>query len=819
MLREPRRLVSAALAIVLGIAFVTTTLLLGAAMSDAVSRNAAGSVGDASVVVTRPQGPKAATISAETVDAARRLPGVTGGDAEISTMIWQRLAGRTAPTSAQSVPTLSELTRLAQGRLPNRSGEAAVSSALASARHTALGQRIEVAGEPDWRHTALTVVGVVEPGVDTTDMPRSPIVFTTADQLMTITGQPGFTELRLYGGDPDRVADAARTLPQVDRDHLMVRTGAAEIDHRVDELTQGTAVLTGLLLAFGLIALFVACLVIANTFAILLAQRTRHLALLRCVGATRRQVLRLVLIDSLLLGVVGSIIGVVVGIGLAWLAIRLGGSATNIPLDRVVLTPVALGLPLLTGLLATVLAALPPARAATKVAPLAALRPQPTQSTTGRPGRLRLGTGVALVVLGSAALVAGAALPALLLGIAGGMLSCVGVLVIGPLLVPAVARVVGILPARVAPVTGALAVDNSVRNPGRAAATANALLIGVMLITLMTVGAASGQRTVIDAIDRQYPTDVQVTTSTGQISAALVSAVAAAPMVEQAAVVDTARIPVSVQGGRRDTAVILGPADDAGAAVHDARLLAGLAPGVLLTAPDNALGITDGATVTLGTGASAVRLRALVTADGPQGIVTRQADLAPARGAIPAADQGSTIWATLRPGTEPSVALDELNAVVAPLGASADGPAAQRAQLQQMIDIVLWVVVGLLAVAVVIALVGVGNTLSLSVLERTQESGLLRALGLTRSQLRRMFGLEALLLAAVAVVLGVILGIGYGIAGTHALLGGDFTVRIEIPWGRLLLVAAVAVAAGWLAAVLPARRGSRVPPAAALATE
>lgn len=805
MLREPRRLLSAGLAIVLGIAFVTATLLLGDTLNAAVRRQAAESVGDASVVVSAVSGPNTGFLRPDAVDTIRRLPGVTGVDADVRTHVWQP-SSSPQPMMAMSVPAA----RSVEGRLPRGADEVAVNRTLVASQRVKIGDAIELATDPGQRGRSVRIVGVLVPR--DADVPDdAAAVFGEPAAVMAWAGIDGYTELRVRGGDPVATQRAVAALPGVRDARAIVRTGPEEVAARVKQLTQGTAALTGLLLGFGVIALVVAALVIANTFAVLVAQRTRQLALLRCVGATRGQLVGLLLRESLGLGIVGSLAGLAAGFGLAAAGARLLGSASRIPLGSVAVTASSLLVPAAVGVVVTVLAGLVPARRATRVAPLAALRPQDAVAPTRTAGRVRLVAGLVATTAGVALLAWTVAAHSLPIGLAGGAVSFVGVLVVAPWLVPATARLVGTPVSRWSPVTGRLAVDNVRRNPGRAAATAGALLIGVTLITTMVVGAATGQRSVDAALDREFPTDAQVV---GPMTPQLVDAVRGAPSVTHTSRVDAVSTRLQTGSTTREVSVLaVDPRAVDG--LRDRGLWTGLADGTVLSSPGR--GMVDGEMVVVGEGAHTLRLRALVRPDGPKAVVMTAADLvrlAPAPETVT-----GMLWVTFAPGADPAVTMASLNDRVAPLGGQADGAAAERAQLQQMVDLVLWVVVALLAVAVLIALVGVGNTLGLAVLERTRESGLLRALGLTRGQLRASFGLEAIVLAAVAAVLGLGLGIAYGIAGAYALLGNDLTVQVAVPWARLALVAAVCLAAGWLASVVPAAHGSRVSPTVALATE
>lgn len=796
MRTEPRRLVPAAISIVLGVAFLTMALVVGASFDATLSHAARTSVGDASVVVTR--GDRGPEIPLTTPDAVRRLPGVAAVGTEVDGVLQQELPGRTGVLLAHTVPALGGTTTLVAGRLPAASGEVAVNQVAADTRNITPGQQVRLMTHDGT--VGVRVVGVVKAGPEVSPTTSMPMLFASDADLLTWLDIAGYTALYVSGtGDPDALAAAVSAAAP----GATVRPAASEIAHRIKENTRGTEQITALFSGFGGIALFVTALVITNTFAILVAQRTRELALLRCVGSTRGQVFRGVILESLRVGAVGSAVGVLLGIG-ATAALARVGASLGLPLTQVAVTPVAVTVPLVAGVLLTMAAALQPARHATAVAPLAALRPRPVEAGR-RTGRVRLAVGVGAVAAGAALLTHGAVAPALPTGAAGGLVSFIGVLVLAPVVVPALA---GLLGAAARGTTGKLAVENSRRNPRRAAATSAALLVGVTLITMMGVGAETGRATIDAELARQYPADVLVQPRSG-LTPAIRERLDTTPGVAGW----TEALDLGVRRGDRDLEVTaLGP--DAVTVLRDRAATAGLAEGVALVPAKAA---AEGEMLTLAYGDNTVVLRAHVTGGLSGRTVISLADGRRLAGP----DAPATALVTFAPGVNGTAATEDLANRVAQVspGSLVVSGAAQRQEMQAMVDTVLLVAVGLLAVAVVIALVGVGNTLGLSVLERTQETGLLRALGLTRGQVRTMLGVEALTLAGVAIVLGLGLGVAYGVAGMAAVLDGQVPLVVSIPWLRLAVAAAVALAAGWLASVVPGARAARVSPAAALAYE
>lgn len=737
-----RRLVSVILAITLGVAFVAATLMVGDSFRATLDEQVAGSVGDASVVVTSTGAGQVPRALADEMRAAYPHDRV-GSTAE--GFVMQNLGNRSGALILRTVPAMTERTHLTAGRLPQAPGEIALAAATAEGRQLSVGDTTTLltegaagGGNTGGAQGAVeaTVVGLIEPGSDVEAGGGLPLAFAADADIWAWGGTDGYAQLTLTtGGDPVQARDAVAALPAAQAaSDLDVLTGADAIAAAQQELGEGAAAMTNMLLAFAAIALFVAALVIANTFSILVAQRTRSLALLRAIGADRGQVRLAVLIEALLVGCVGSLIGVAVGAGIAW-AIVLVSRTGSMALSALVVHPASVLVPLAVGVLVTVLAGVVPARSATRVAPLAALRSTPEEATSAV-ARLRVALGALLVVAGTALLVYGAMAPELVLGIAGGAISFVGVLVLGPVIIPALTALVGALPARFGGVPGTLAVENARRNPHRAASTAGALLVGVTLITMMVVGAASGTASAVAALDDQFPVDGVVEAPAGLGEAEVARAENLADV--QAATLVTG-IPVTITAGGTELAGggLMGVAADVTEVARTPASFTGLADGTILLS--EGAGVADGAPVTVTAGEKSVQLTARVAADHGDDPVTTRATLAQLDANAP-----TQIWVRYAATADPALAGEHLAEALASVpGVRVGGAVAERAEMERLVDIVLMVVTGLLAMAVIIALVGIGNTLGLSVLERRRESGLLRALGLTKSSLRTMFGTEA----------------------------------------------------------------------------
>lgn len=805
MLRQPRRLLSAVLAIVLGIAFVTTALAIGSSMRHGIELHAAGTVQNAAVVAAVKNKPGAPLVSEAAVAAMTKVPGVTDVRPVVETAVRQIAGERTGVLFVRSLPRPGADVTVVSGRMPNQPGEAVVNEAVVRGRRTGPGQALMVASEKEEPMT-VQVVGVVRVGPTISPTNEDPVLLGFDQDLFRFREAAGYDTAYVSGkDDQEQLRESINGLPQVQG--LTLRTGQDEIEHRIQQMSHGSTALTGILLGFAVVALFVSALVISNTFAILTAQRVRELALLRCVGATRRQIFRSVLGEAAVIGAFGSAFGLLLGLGCAAIAVHAVGKSE--PLITFAVTWSGAAIPLVVGMVLSVIAALGPARQATAVSPLAALRPQLAPVLRTRAGVWQSVAG-ALGLIGGTALVVGAAtLYSVPMGLAGGVLSFAAILLLAPVLVPAAAVPAGSVARAIGGLPGELAVRNAQRNPRRAAATAGALLIGVTLISMMLIGAQTGQTSVERAVNGHYPADAQVGGARPVTSDAL-ERIRATPDVDSAALVSSGQYRITANG-RTISGVVLGVDPSVAPVLREPRMLDGLGDNVIVMSAKNPL--AKAGTVEVSGPAGTARLNV---------VVTREASSTPLISAAVAhrLDPEVTVnaWVRFSDRAEPRQAMERLADTMAPAGFEVGGAATERAELQKIIDGVLLAVIGMLAVAIVIALIGVGNTLGLSVLERTQENGLLRALGLTRLQLRGMLGIEALTLAAIATIVGLALGTGYGVAAAYALIGKDMTVVVAIPWARLAAVAALALAAGWLASVLPGVRASRVPPAAALAS-
>ena len=578
-----------------------------------------------------------------------------------------------------------------------------------------------------------------------------------------------------------------------------------------------------MLLALAAAGLVVGAFLIANTFGIVLTQRSRELALLRATGATGRQVLASVLGEALLVGLTGAVGGTAAGVAAAYGLRGLAqGAGLALPDGPLTVTGSTLAIALTAGVLVTVSAALGPARRAARVAPIEAMRA--SDPAPGRPRRRRLITGWVVSGLGVAQLVAAAALRDIAGVAIGAVLLLAGLVVLGPVLAPRLAKAVG-RPLNRLGVPGQLARESTVRNPRRTAATAMALALGLALISFVSV-LGSSVKAITAGSGEAITADLMVQSSRaemlGGLSPEVATHVAALPEV---AAVSATRFGHWLDRGMTSALTAVDPATLP--EVADVRMTAGSLTaldeaGIVLAddvAAERGLSVGDNLTMTFPRdGEKQLRVVGLMADDTARALSTSYVISLAGYPRHYSENVDATVYVALTDGVDQAKARTALEAAVADFPNAeildqAEAAAVRAAAIGQ----VLGLITVLLGFAVLIALLGITNTLALSIVERTREIGLLRAVGMTRAQLRSMVRAEAVLIAAVAVVAGVALGLGLA-AATLAGLSSDTPFVIRIPVIQLLAVVSAALLAGLLAGLLPARRAARLDVLAAIAS-
>ena len=797
-----RRYVAAAIAVTIGVAFILTTAALTSSARSGMLAGIKAPYAGADVVAT--------DLASETAVELRDGAEAEGADASVVGWTRQpvardgvRIVDETDVGELSLTPAL-RWQELTSGRFATAPGEAVVDRNDAKKGDVQVGDVLSVGSGKE--AVEVEVVGKVD----------SPSLTSAASVYLTWADLRTWEEALYVDGiawtAAGSVQEQTARIESITTD-LRVLPVDEFVEERQVQANQGVNVLATLLLLFAAIALFVSVLVIANTFTILFAQRQRDFALLRCVGATRRQVLRSIRVEALVLGVVASLIGIAAGTGLGYGLVAAARSLFS----AAALGEVHIGLlwyvgAAAVGLLVTTVAAWLPTRRAVRVDPLVALRPDSGVDVRTTAGRVRVAAGVLVAAAGVALLAVSVVGKSVAVMVAGGSAAFVGLLMLGPVIVPALIRAVGPLTGRLAGMPGRLATSNAVRNPRRTAATTASLLVGVTLTTAVLIGMASSRSALGEEMDAQHPLDAALTSTGEAIPESLVDQVAGLPSVEVA-------LPVQ---GTQARIVGAGPmpllaAPDSGSVTRGEAPVADAAPDEVHV-PWELLGPEQfgGDTVTVRVGDRTEELT-VVSGEG----WGDAAVVAPETFARLSDDSTLTaIWVRADEDTDGDDLGGDLDALGAPAGAALVNGLADRAWVDLQLDVLTWTVVGLLAVAVVIALIGIANTLGLSVIERGRENALLRALGLTRRQLRATLAVESVLLSLVATVLGGVLGTAFAWVAVQAMVepvidGAPFV----LPWLQLAGVVAVAGAAGLLAGVLPARRAAGIAPAAGLAMD
>ncbi|WP_122816113.1 ABC transporter permease [Nocardioides pantholopis] len=797
-----RRYVAAVVAITIGVGFIVVTGALASATRNGVTAGVGLPYRNADVVVSELDGSAAAEVLAHAAE--------NGGSAAVLGWSIQPVtsAGRLLDERAD-VGVLAEdpalrWQELRSGRYPGAVGETVADTNAAKVYDIEAGDVLRVGTGS--RATEVTVVGLVD-----TPSAWAGAAFYLPWSTVGAWASSLQVDSVAYAG-PGSAADQVEELGALTGASVQPRREFVE--QRQTTLNNEIDVIAGVLLLFAAIALFVSVIVIANTFAILFAQRTRDFALLRCVGSTRRQLLRAVRVEALALGVVASALGLAAGTAGGHGLVAL--TADLLPegiMGAVEISARWYAAGAVVGIGVTLVAAWLPTRRVVRVSPLAALRPDTGVDLRTSAGRWRTATGAVLVLGGGAALAAAIAAHSAQLMVAGGAASFGGVLLLGPLLVPALISAAGALTRRLGGPAARLATGNAVRHPRRTAATTASLLIGVTLTTAVLTGLASARGSVATDMDRSHPLDAALTTTDGPLPPTLLPDVRAAYGVVDAVALDGTDAVVSGVGPLQ----VLAPPAAAADVVRDRRApsIAAPRPGRIWLPSEELNGDVP----------SRVRVTAgdrTVTLDVDTGDTWGSAALvAPATlAALTDSPTPRAVWVRAGAGTDAEDLAGDLTALAAAAGADLVSGLSSRAWVDLQLDVLTGAVVALLGIAVLIALVGIGNTLGLSVIERARENALLRALGLTRRQLRRMLATEAVLLSVVATVLGTAIGVTFAWVAVQTLVANAVDeAPLVLPWGQLALVVLVAGVAGLLAGVLPSRRAARVAPAAGLALD
>ena len=701
---------------------------------------------------------------------------------------------------------------LTSGRPPQADDEVVIDKGSADTGKFVVGDSTTVLTQAGPEH--VTIVGIAKFGESDSPAGASYTMFTPAAAQTYLT-QPGKIDAIKIVADPgvsetQLVANISKVVPK----GTEVLTGAEITKEDQAAIKEDMSFFNVFLMVFAIIALFVGSFIIYNSFSILVAQRTKEMALMRAIGASRRQVTRSVLLEAGVVGLIASALGLAAGVGVAaGLKALLAGLGIDIPAGGIVLTAKTVIVSAIAGLGVSVISAVFPARRAAKVPPIAAMREVAVDHSSR--SRRRIINGAIVTGLGALAMGAGLFGGA---GIApvglGAVLVFVGVAVLGPVLARPISRVIGSPLPRLKGVAGNLARENAMRNPKRTSATAAALMIGVALVGFITILASSTKASVAANVDKTFNGDLVVSSNvggTGGLSPNLASELAALPELD------------AVTGFRMAAAEVDGSGTNLASADPQAMQQIsdfGLAEGSLdnLHAGEIAVSkdVADKKGWTLGqsipvrfaeTGVKQFTMVATYTEDATVGQYFISIEAFDAN----IADHfDRQVMMTVTSGVDLETARAAVTTVADayPQGEVQDRQQYSKAQTKNL-DMLLNLIYALLALAVFIALLGIANTLALSIFERTRELGLLRAVGMTRRQLRATVRYESVIIALLGTTLGLSIGTAFGWSIVKALSDQGLDT-FAFPASQLAVVTVIAALAGVVAAALPARRAARL---------
>ncbi|MGW1492422.1 ABC transporter permease [Streptomyces sp. NPDC002402] len=837
VLAHKARLLMTVLAVMLGVAFVSGTLVFTDTLGNAYRKQSAKSYDNVAVAVTTYADQNDPGIDTKTLEKIRGLDGVAGATGRVSGFAgvadqdgkligngWSNTGANFAPgkDGKDSAYTFTD------GSGPEQDSQIALDEDSADKGKYRVGDTVRVAGNGPAKEYTLSGVFTTEDGA--VNAGGSLVLFSTtvAQKLYLKPGHfKDVTIAAAAGASDQKILDAVKPLLPKD---ARAQTGKELADDQAREIEQGLSNLNTMLLAFAAIALFVGIFLIANTFTMLVAQRTRELALMRAVGASRRQVKRSVMLEALVVGTLASVIGFVLGIGLATgLRSAMTSFGAKVPAGPLVISPTAVIAALTVGVFVTVLAAWLPARRAAKIPPVAAMGSAHLPATT-KSLVVRNSIGSVIMLAGTGAILAGAAIGKddgrMMIG-GGAFLALIGIIVLIPLLSRPVIALARPLLHRVFGVSGKLAGQNAVRNPRRTGATASALSIGLTLVTGLTViGVTLGHaidKTTTDNIRADYMVTMA---GGGGLDKSALTALEKAKGVSAVSPNQATSLQIKDEF-HSVSAVTPGAVEKVFALKPVSGSMSTLAKGQIAVAEKAAKsnGWKAGDTLPvkigdLGEGGKAETKNLTVGAvyqdnEFLSPVLVPKSLIAPfeTKPYIP------EIWVKMDGGASEA----NEQALVDALGNSPAMSVMDRQDIRNMfggmINTMLNIMYGLLAMALIIAVLGVINTLAMSVFERQQEIGMLRAIGLDRRKVKRMIRLEAVVISLFGAVIGIGLGSFLAWALGETLKSEIPEYALVVPWDRIGIFLLLAGVVGVLAAMWPARSAAKLNMLTAIKTE
>ncbi|MFF9060081.1 ABC transporter permease [Streptomyces sp. NPDC014882] len=843
------RMALSAVAVLLSVAFVCGTLVFTDTMNTTFDKLFAATSSDVTVSAkgasdtgeTTAKNGKPPVMPADVVGRVRGAAGVKSAEGTVfSSAVTVVDADKDSLSPSSGAPTIvgswnaneARTMEITEGAAPADSGQIMVDADTADKHHLKLGDEIAVitaVGTHTAKVSAIASFTVTNPGA-------AIFYLDTRTAQETLVGETGvFTNVNVTAAAGVSDAQLKKNVVAALGGDYKVQTAKETADANQEQVGEFLNVMKYAMLGFAGIAFLVGIFLIINTFSMLVAQRTREIGLMRAIGSSRKQVNRSVLAEALLLGVVGSVLGVGAGVGIAVGLMKLMSmTGMNLSTDDLTVAWTTPVVGLVLGVVVTVLAAYLPARRAGKVSPMAALRdagaPADARAGVVRAvlGLLLTGGGVAGLYLASAADKASEG--SLWLGL-GVVLSLIGFVVIGPLLAGGLVRVLGAVVLRAFGPVGRMAERNALRNPRRTGATGAALMIGLALVACLSVVGSSMVASASEQLDNSVGTDFIIQNDGGQlIIPQAVQAVKATPGLERVTEYKLLDADLTTPDGRTSKGETINAADPTYATDVSTETVAGKLADAYR--PDSMSvfegfaeehGLTIGSKVQVafkdGTAAE-LTVRAITSDEVVIDKGAMYASISTVATYVPAGKMplDQLVFATAKEGQQDAAYASLKSALHGYPQYTVRDQTDYKEQLKDQIGQMLNLIYGLLALAIIVAVLGVVNTLALSVVERTREIGLMRAIGLSRRQLRRMIRLESVVIALFGALLGLGLGMGWGATAQQLLALEGLTV-LDIPWPTIIGVFVASAFVGLFAALVPAFRAGRMNVLNAIATD
>ncbi|WP_109783467.1 ABC transporter permease [Streptomyces sp. CG 926] len=838
-----------AVAVMLSVAFVCGTLVFTDTMNTTFDKLFAVTNSDVTVTPKEAEAGEETsdrgrpeTLAGSAVEQVRKAEGVKSAEGGVVSMSVTVVDAKNENMgSTTGAPTIAgnwsdnelKSMKITSGNAPRGPTEMMVDADTAEKHHLKLGDElrtIAITGDIRAKITGIATFTVTNPGA-------AIVYFDTATAQQALLGSPGaFTHVNVTAKDgvsDEQLKQNIATAVGADTYKLQTAKEAADANRK--DVGSFLDVMKYVMLGFAGIAFLVGIFLIFNTFSMLVAQRTREIGLMRAIGADSGQVLKSVVVEAFLLGVVGSLLGVGAGIGLAIGLMQLmGAMGMHLSTDDLTIAWTTPVVGIVLGVIVTVVSAFVPARRAGKVSPMAALRESGTPGDK-KAGVVRAVLGLVLTGIGGAALYLATAAekagPGSMWLALGVVLTLIGFIVIGPLLAAGVVRVLSGLVLRPFGSVGRLAERNALRNPRRTGATAAALMIGLALVACLSVVGSSMVASATDELDRSVGADYIINSGTGQpVLPQAEQALRATKGLDHVTAYREVPAKITAPDGTSEEEGI-GATDPTYAKDIRRKMVAGehaaaygkdsMAVGSEY-ATQHGVKVGDELTVAF-TGGNTVKLKvAAITSDEgnlDKGMKYISTDAARANVPADKLPLPFMLLASAQDGQSDATAYASVKAAMAEYPQyKVRNQTDYKQSLKDQVGQLLNMVYGLLGLAIVVAVLGVVNTLALSVVERTREIGLMRAIGLSRRQLRRMIRLESVVIALFGALLGLGLGMTWGI-GAQQLLALQGLKVLEIPWPTILGVFAASAFVGLFAALVPAFRAGRMNVLNAIASE